>query len=176
MGAAGAIAGSAALSMGGAMYQNRENRKQAEAQMDFQERMSNTAYQRQMADMKAAGLNPLLGLGSGASTPSGAMAQMENVAESAVSSVRDSIMADLAVDKQKEDIELTKALKQKAQVESTVMSKDIPKADVINDIYKTIRPGIERLKNRIKEQQQSPKYDKNKENHIRESMGKERLP
>jgi hypothetical protein len=73
-----AIIGGAAT-VGATALSNRASQKSANAQMSFQEEMSNTAYQRAMADMKAAGLNPILaGKLGGSTTPTGAMANIRD--------------------------------------------------------------------------------------------------
>jgi len=68
-----------ALSYFGGKSQNVASAEAAQRQMDFQREASDTSYQRQIADLKSAGINPMLvaKLG-GASTPGGAMPQFVN--------------------------------------------------------------------------------------------------
>ena len=75
----------AAVTGYGAYRANKENKASTARQMAFQERMSNTAHQRQMSDLKASGINPMLSarLG-GASSPAGASYQASNIGAAAV--------------------------------------------------------------------------------------------
>ena len=87
-----AVIGGAASLLGGALAnkgakrQNQMQQAQSAKQMAFQERMSNTAHQRAMADMKKAGINPILAAGQPASSPGGSQANITDEIAPAISS------------------------------------------------------------------------------------------
>ena len=104
--AAGATLGSGLLSSAGQRDANRQNLKIARENRAFQERMSNTAYQRATADLEAAGLNRIIALGSPSSSPSGTSAQFQNEKAPIADSVSKAVHSALAVRRQKTELEV----------------------------------------------------------------------
>ena len=89
----GGIAGAAGSYLG-TQSANEANIAQTQAQMDFQERMSNTSYQRAVKDMQSAGLSPMLAYSQGgASSPQGAAARVESALGNAVNSANTSLQS-----------------------------------------------------------------------------------
>jgi hypothetical protein len=90
-----AALGSGIAGFFGQQSTNQMNRDLAAENTAFQERMSNTAYQRQVKDLEAAGLNPMLAYikGGGASTPSGTVMPMQNAVSAGVSSAESAARA-----------------------------------------------------------------------------------
>lgn len=151
----GAIASAiapAAISAVGGMLQNNQNRQIAADNNAFTERMSSSAMQRQKADYEAAGINPLLGLGTGASTPAGAGAQMENVLAGGAASAMEGFRLSNETKKMKAEVDnlektnkLIKSQTNKADMETHVLSRGIPEADTKNMLFNKARPMLEKL-------------------------------
>jgi hypothetical protein len=74
--------------LGGSAISSAVNVREAEKMRRFQREMSNTSVSRRMADLKRAGINPILAGTDGASSPSGAMGTVQDPTTSALAGMR----------------------------------------------------------------------------------------
>lgn len=122
---------------------------QAQKQMDFQERMAGSAHQREVADLKAAGLNPLLSVNSGAPSPGGAMgsgsvAPVVPELGAISASVKDAMRMWNEYRSTDAQVELSKANTIKTGVDTDLLRKRGPAAEVDERFYKFINDILDR--------------------------------
>jgi len=106
--AAGAI-GAGGIGFLGQRKANRANLASAREQMAFQERMSNTGYQRAVQDARLANLNPIaIGKVGPASTPGGASSSSQNELSEAANSASSLAMKKAVIEKARAEASITK--------------------------------------------------------------------
>lgn len=131
-GVAGDLAGTALAA--------RFNAREASKNRDFQSLMASTQYTRAVADMRRAGLNPILALGNPATAPSGAVASINSprLGQSGVAAAS----AKQAIEQQKADIKLKGAQEDLLREQARNASAEADKQEVIKNFYTEFGPLI----------------------------------
>lgn len=171
-----ALAGGIASIIGGD-DRNQANAREAEKNRNWQETMSSTAHQRQMADMRKAGLNPILSASQGgAASGAGAQGVMQNSAADASRSAAELGQMKTAMKNQKADTELKTQQMEKVKAETEGAKNSAKSVKMQNDRSALANTAIleSGVKDAVQDASRAGKaaYKHFKENNLFQAIGK----